>query len=156
MLTIRPATPADQATLTDIAIDSGLFPAEAAIDFGAQLNQQLGSEAAAHHWLVAEQDGRPVAAAYYAPETFTDGTYNLYFIVVRSSLQGGGIGSALLHRVEDELRQADGRVLIIETSGVDGFELTRKFYLKHHYSEEARIRDFYADGDDKVVFWRKL
>ena len=97
-----------------------------------------------------------MAAAYYAPEALTDGTWNLYFIAVREALKGQGLGSSLLQHVESGLRQNQQRVLLIETSGLDGFELTRRFYLKHGYSEEARIRDFYAAGEDKVVFWKGL
>lgn len=103
-----------------------------------------------------DSGGEVVAAAYYAPEVLADGTWNLYFIAVRGRAKGQGLGSELLGYVERELRAAGARVLIIETSGRDGFELTRRFYAKHGYTEEARIREFYAAGEDKVVFWRKL
>ena len=75
---------------------------------------------------------------------------------MRAAGKDQGIGSELLRHVESGLRQNRQRVLIIETSRLDGFELTRRFYLKHGYAEEARIRDFYAAGEDKVVFWKGL
>jgi hypothetical protein len=53
-------------------------------------------------------------------------------------------------------REKGERVLIIETSGVPSFEPTRAFYRNHGYAEEARIREFYGPGDDKVVFWKAL
>ena len=56
----------------------------------------------------------------------------------------------------DDLRKKGQRMLIIETSGLDGFALTRRFYLKHGYEEEARIRDYYQKGEDKVVFRKVL
>ena len=43
----------------------------------------------------------------------------------------------------------------METSGLASFESTRKFYRKCGYEEEARIREFYQAGEDKIVF-RKL
>jgi hypothetical protein len=49
-----------------------------------------------------------------------------------------------------------GRMLIVETSGSPDFERTRKFYIQCGYEEEARIRDFYATDDDKVVFRKVL
>ena len=153
---IRPATPDDRSAILEVAVDSGLFPAEAMVDFGDVVAEQLNNKAEGHGWLVHDSNDLVSAAIYYAPETFTDGTYNLYFIAVRDAEKGRGLGSALLRHVEAQLRQNDARVLIIETSGLDGFALTRRFYLKHGYTEEARIRDFYAAGDDKVVFWRKL
>ena len=48
------------------------------------------------------------------------------------------------------------RVLLVETSGLPGFERTRAFYRKLGYDEEARIRDFYQAGEDKVVFRKAL
>jgi ribosomal protein S18 acetylase RimI-like enzyme len=59
-------------------------------------------------------------------------------------------------RLEADLRAKGARILIADTSGSDEFTQTRAFYRKNGYSEEARIRDFWADGDDKVVFWKSL
>lgn len=76
------------------------------------------------------------------PKPSPDGTYNLYLIAVRERLKAKGLGSGLLRHIEDALRAVGARVLIIETSALDGFALTRRSYLKHGYSEEARIREF--------------
>ena len=35
-------------------------------------------------------------------------------------------------------------------------ELLRRFYLKHGYEQAAVVRDFYADGDDQVIFRKRL
>jgi len=86
--------------------------------------------------------------------------WHLYFIGVLANQQGRGCGSAILRaclkHVEQTLRSQGERILIIETSGLDGFELTRKFYDQHGYTVEARIRDYYQEGEYKVVFWKKL
>lgn len=42
------------------------------------------------------------------------------------------------------------------TSGLASFERTRAFYRKCGYDEEARIRDFYRAGDDKIVYRKAL
>jgi hypothetical protein len=34
--------------------------------------------------------------------------------------------------------------------------LTRRFYRKHGYDQDAVLRDFYSDGDDMVVFRKRL
>ena len=48
------------------------------------------------------------------------------------------------------------RQLMIETSSLSHYDLTRKFYLKHHYEQTGVLRDYYADGDDMVVFRKRL
>jgi ribosomal protein S18 acetylase RimI-like enzyme len=77
-------------------------------------------------------------------------------IAVRPDRQRQGRGAALLRHVEQALAARDGRLLLVETSGLASFERTRAFYRKCGYDEEARIRDFYKAGEDKVVFRKAL
>ena len=44
----------------------------------------------------------------------------------------------------------------METAGVDDFDYVRKFYENNGFETEARIRDFYEAGVDKVVFRKSL
>jgi len=153
--TIRPADVEDSDAILDVALASGLFPAEELDGLQYMLGETLGADIAdEHHWIVNESNGI-CAAAYYAPEVMANGTWNLYFIAVRREIQGQGIGSDLLRYVEADIANRRARLLIIETSGLAEFEKTRQFYLKHGYDNEARIRDFYDAGDDKIVF-RKI
>ena len=62
----------------------------------------------------------------------------------------------LLNYVEQRLKKSGERLLLVETSGLDGFEMTRSFYVKNGYAEEARVRDYYKAGDDKVIFRKAL
>ena len=45
---------------------------------------------------------------------------------------------------------------LVETSGLPEFERARAFYRKCGYEEEARIREFYNAGEDKIVFRKAL
>ena len=80
----------------------------------------------------------------------------LYWIAVSRETQAKGVGTKLLKHVEQAAHQAGARLLVIETSSLPHYELTRRFYLKHSYEQDATIRDFYADGDDMVVFRKRL
>ncbi|WP_211099464.1 hypothetical protein [Skermanella aerolata] len=62
----------------------------------------------------------------------------------------------LLRHIERALAERGERVLLVETSSLPSFEHTRAFYSKSGYDEEARIRDFYQAGEDKVVFRKDL
>ncbi|GFE52539.1 hypothetical protein So717_42920 [Roseobacter cerasinus] len=48
------------------------------------------------------------------------------------------------------------RLLIVDTSGTEAFDDTRRFYAKNSYATEAKIRGFWADGDDKIIFAKRL
>ncbi len=113
-------------------------------------------------WLTSEThiagdaDRVLTTIAYCAPERMTSGTWNLYLIAVLPSLQRRGLGAAMMAHVESLLAARGERVLLVETSGLPQFERTRAFYRRLAYTEEARIREFYQAGEDKVVFWKAL
>ena len=86
----------------------------------------------------------------------TEGTWNVLAIAVHPDAQGRGHGSALMRHIEASLAERGERVLLVETSGVPAFDRTRAFYRGLDYDEEARIRDYWAAGDDKVVFRKAL
>jgi len=49
-----------------------------------------------------------------------------------------------------------GRMVIAETSTLDKYAPTRKFYLSMGYDQESVIRDFYKIGDGKVTFVKRV
>lgn len=153
---IRNATSSDVETLISLSIDSGLFSEDLAEDLRDEIEGFFADPAAEGQWIVESEGEATRGAAFFEPELFTQGTWNLQFIAVHRDHQGEGVGGALIAHIEAMLRRTDERVLIVETSGVDDFEETRAFYSKHGFTEEARIRDFYSEGDDKVVFWKGL
>ena len=108
------------------------------------------------NFALAYDDSRVQGVAYCAPETMTNGTWNLLLIAVHSDQQGLGFGKQLMSFVEDTLKTMGVRVLLVETSGTDDFARTRSFYENIGYTSEARIRDYYDAGDDKIVFRKAL
>ena len=117
----------------------------------------IAGAVADQNWVVLEDATlEVVGAAYYAPELFSDGVWNLLLLAVCKGLQGQGGGRSIVQFVEAALRHAGARILIIETSGVGSFAASRAFYGKLGYHEEARIREFFGPGDDKVIFCKEL
>ncbi len=149
---IRPALAADIAGIKHIIDQNELFPSTMLDDMIAPY---LSDPKTADMWFT-DIDGPPQAIAYCAPERMTQGTWNLYLIAVHPDAHGRGIGSAMLHHIEALLAARGERVLLVETSGFDSFARTRQFYLKANYEQEARIRDFYQAGEDKIIFRKGL
>jgi len=150
---IRPVIPEDIDILKTIIEQNDLFPCELLDDM---ISPYFKQEYETDFWITYMDNGRPVAIAYYAPERMTEGTYNLYLIAVSPDYQGKGIGKELLVHIENHLKNRGERILLVETSGLPAFESSRNFYRMNNYHQEAVIREFYAQGDDKVVFWKKL
>jgi ribosomal protein S18 acetylase RimI-like enzyme len=86
----------------------------------------------------------------------TDRTWYLWWIFVGKTLQGMGIGSEVLQYAEEAIQKERGRMLLVETSSLPHYEPTRRFYQKHGYTQATILTDFYAEGDDLVVFGKRL
>ncbi len=153
MKLIRNIAKRDIPHLKNVIDSTGLFPSELLDDMIADyFNNSNSSDI----WLTLELEGAPVVIAYCAPERLTSGTYNLYLIAVSKDHQGKGLGSSMMQYIEQLLKEQGNRVLLVETSGLPEFELTRRFYDKSNYQREAVIREFYQAGEDKIIFWKKL
>jgi GNAT superfamily N-acetyltransferase len=153
----RPVRPTDTPDLLAMTAATNVFkPME--VDTLKEVLDDYYAEAAAAgaRCFVLEQHGEVVGFEYHAPEAMTEGTWTLWWIVVKPHTQGRGLGARLLKHAEDDARGHGGRVLFIETSSLPQYEPTRRFYLKYAYEQEARLRDFYAAGDDKIIFRKAL
>jgi ribosomal protein S18 acetylase RimI-like enzyme len=150
----RRMEPRDVPHMVRLAIDAGMFPAEASpfLEGAAQTWFDGGPG----QWIVDELDGAVVGVAFYEPRPATDRVWALTMIVVDPKLQGGGRGAALLRHVERVLRADEQRLLVIETSGTPMYDRTRRFYAKLGYDAVARVPDYFTDGDDMVLFAKDL
>lgn len=154
---IRPTKPSDTENLLALTETTGVFKPHEIAALKEVLDDYFAFEHEHNHvGATYEAQGAIVGFAYYALTPMTDRTWDLYWIAVSKQTQAKGIGGKLLRYVEDDIRAKQGRILLIETSALPHYELTRKFYLKHGYDQESRVRDYYADGDDLIVFRKRL
>ncbi len=142
----------DLSAVSSILDATELFPSEML----ANMAEPFLSGADPHIWLTACEGHDVLGFAYCEPERMTDGTYNLLAIAVDPERQSGGIGRLIVAAVEQAVTDLGGRVLLVETSSLAEYERTRSFYDQLGYGREAVIREFYAKGEDKLVFWKQL
>ncbi len=157
MTSIRPTRPEDASALLRIAGAEPLFAPDEVATVDELLTDYLTR--ADHHgyfFLSADEDGVVIGFACYGPTPMTEGTFDLYWICVDAAHKGLGVGKALLSRVETEIRSAGGRMIVLDTSGRPDYEPTRRFYERAGYLRVALIPGFYAEGDDLVVYTRRL
>ncbi|MCH2038273.1 MAG: GNAT family N-acetyltransferase [Rickettsiales bacterium] len=106
-------------------------------------------------WLTSMED-EPVGFAYCAPEPVTIGTWNLLMLWTKEGFEGKGYGKSLVSAVENELKQKGARLLIVETSQLPEFEVARLFYEKYGFTFEAKITNFFDEGDNKLIYTKSI
>ena len=161
---VRDANSTDLPALRRVAEGTAMFIGEELDSFVTEMNAHLeraalGQQPATTLIVATEgsdDDAPIVGAAYFAPEVMAQGVMNLLFIGVLPEARGKGHGRALLDRFEGFLRAAGARLAIIETASDEMFGPAWRLYRQAGYEQEARIRDFYDDGIDKLVFRKRL
>ena len=103
-----------------------------------------------------DDDDTLIGYVCFGPTPATDGTYDLYWLAVDPAAQGRGAGRALVRWVERELELRGARLLVVETSSRADYSHTREFYARGGYTEAARVRDFYAPADDRIILTTRL
>ena len=150
---IRNVTSKDTEAVIALAEESGLFNCDEIPQIGERLADYVSGNN--DLWFIAVGE-KPEGVLYCTPEPMTDGTWNILMLLVSPQFQGQGVGRSLMNHVEEILVTHGTRLVIVETSSVDDFKPARLFYLKCGYTQEARIRNFYTVGNDKVVFSKEL
>ncbi|MBW6480626.1 MAG: GNAT family N-acetyltransferase [Bacteroidales bacterium] len=148
----------DIKRIRQIALSTGFFRDDE-IDVAAELVEEAyskGQEQSGYFFLFSMMENNTTGFVCFGPTPCTIGTYDLYWIVVDNNYRGNGTGKILMQQTEKELTAREARKLYIETSSTDKYLPTREFYIKCGYTEEARLKDFYSQGDDKVIYSKVL
>jgi ribosomal protein S18 acetylase RimI-like enzyme len=150
----------NRSRLAELLVATGAFHSdeiEIALSlFDLEMRQPASDSPADYEFVGAFEEGELSGYACFGPTPATEGTYDLYWLAVDPVLQGRGIGRALVRAVEAQLMARDGRLLIVETSSRPSYASTREFYARSGYTEAARVRDFYAPADDRILLTTRL
>jgi len=152
--TIRATKPGDAPAVRAMTAAVGVFSAEEIAAVGELLATYFdqGAETSGYHFLSYVEEDATVGFACFGPRPLAKGVFDLYWIVTAPESGRRGIGGKLLSAVADAVAAQRGRMIVAETSGRADYAGTRAFYIGHGYRAEAVIADFYAPGDDLVVF----
>ncbi|MFN3873106.1 MAG: GNAT family N-acetyltransferase [Ignavibacterium sp.] len=102
--------------------------------------------------FVYEEDGKILGYHCTGKRPLTDAVYDLYWIVADPEHSGKGIGKNLLEHAENFVKERNGRWILAETSSKESYLSTQSFYLRNNYSIISEIKDFYAVGDNLLIF----
>ena len=107
-------------------------------------------------FLFADVESATMGYACYGRDTMTESSWELYWIAVDPRAQGSGIGRKLLALVEQDAHARGATQLFVETAGRPVYEPTRAFYRATGYTLAAELLDYYAPGDSKCIFVKRL
>lgn len=153
---IRPTVAEDRSPILLILHRTGMFTPEE-IEVARELIDAwlYHPEQKDYILYTAEGEGKVLGYVCYGPTPATEGTFDLYWIAVDPQCQRSGIGKQLLLFTEEVIRKAQGRLIVIETSSQGKYAPTRSFYERNGYTLEARIKDFYRVGDDRLIYVKR-
>ncbi len=106
--------------------------------------------------FTAVDNGKVVGWICFGQTPCTLGTFDVYWVAVAPEQQGSGIGAELMSYITEIIKNKDGRLIVVETSGLEKYVSTQKFYEKLGYRVACRVKDFYAAGDDKLIYTKYL
>jgi ribosomal protein S18 acetylase RimI-like enzyme len=155
-ISIRPTSWDDRDALVAMTAATGFFTDEEVRVAGEVLDDTLSGSDPDYYATTAVVRDEPVGYIVIGKVPLTDATYDVYWIVVDPEAQRGGVGRELLASAEEEIRKRGGRWILIETAGKAQYVPTHRFYLKCGYVEVSKIDDFYAPGDPRLVFGKRL
>ena len=147
----------DVNDIVEIVRSTGFFNADE-LDIAAELVEErlLKGTESGYYFLFLELDKKLTGYSCYGPIPGTLKSFDLYWIAVNNGSRGKGLGKLVLEMSEQKIVSMNGANIYIETSSRGQYLPTRKFYERCGYRAEAVIKDFYAPGDDKIIYVKRL
>ena len=152
----------DIAAIRRIVTSTGFFR-EDEIGIAVELVEERlgeGLEASGYHFVFADREAGAssgaIGYACFGPIPCSLTSWDLYWIAVDAMAQRGGLGRALLDAAEASVRAQGGKAVYIETSAKPQYDATRYFYEACGYRLEHVFQDFYAPGDGKAVYSKRV
>lgn len=147
----------DVGRVRSLVASTGMFSA-AEVDIAGELVTERLTKGirSGYHFILAERGPALLAYACFGPIDGTQGSFDLYWIAVAPEEQRKGLGAQVYARAEAAMRKAGAKRIYVDTSSSDRYAPTRGFYQRMGFVEEARLPDFYAPGDGKVIYVKEL
>ena len=154
---IAHSLPEEREEIGRLTAEAGAFDDEEVVTLIEMFDEYLQDAAASGYYFRSyRSNGRTLGYVCYGPTPLTQGTYDLYWICSARDARQQGVGRALMQRVEDEVRAAGGRLIVIATSGSTPYQPAREFYQRLGCALDGVIRDYYRPGDDLYLYSRRF
>jgi ribosomal protein S18 acetylase RimI-like enzyme len=143
----------DLAGLRELVATLDVFsPTERRVALELLEERLRNGEPSGYFFVFADVGNELAGYTAWGPVPMTASSFDLYWIAVHPRYQRLGIGRELLAETERVIALRGGGRLYIETSARAPYARTRSFYSRAAYREVARLEDFYAEGDAKIIY----
>ncbi len=155
---IRRFEKSDVLPLTEIVKATNVFRPEE-IDVAVELMEITAEKPNDEEYILftsVDESGSVLGYYCVGPTPMTVSTFDLYWIAVDPRRHGKGVGHQLLEHCESLVKSKGGTLIMVETSSLPKYAATNHFYKRHQYTESARVKAYYAAGDDLIVYSKHL
>lgn len=105
----------------------------------------------------ADEDAETLAGYLCFGRTpMTAATYDLYWLATAPEFSRSGVARGLVGAMERAIVDAGGGIVRVETGSREGHGAAVRFYDAVGFHRAATIEDFYAPGDDLIVFTHRV
>jgi ribosomal protein S18 acetylase RimI-like enzyme len=148
----------DRKKIQDLLFSTGFFydyEIKVAVEI-VELTLRKGEAASGYHFIIAEHEKKVLGFSCYGAAPCTIASYDLYWLAVQKDHMNRGLGRRILTHTEELIASRGGKNIWVETSSRSAYSPTRAFYKKMNYFVQAELTDFYAPGDNKLIFLKKV
>lgn len=107
-------------------------------------------------WYAADEEGRIIGVNSVAENEQMTGGYSWDYIVVHKRYRNAGLASALIEEMLRDMRRAQARYLITYTCSLPEYGTIRRLFERYGFREIGSLPDYYFDGEDRLIYYRKL
>lgn len=150
-------TQEDVKAIRQMVQSAGVFSKEE-IDVAEELALDAAALGAESHYrfIFAEIEEEMAGYTCFGRIPLTDERYDLYWIVTDKAALRNGIATELMKRTREAVKAIGGKAIYAETSSRAIYTPAQKFYLKNGFTLAARVKDFYSNGDDKLLYCLRI
>jgi ribosomal protein S18 acetylase RimI-like enzyme len=148
----------DRGAVRRLVAETGVF-SEIEVGWAVEVVDaaiERGSQATGYHCLFADNGTELEGFTCFGPIDGTQNRFDLYWIAVSPTTQGKGLGRKLLAASVEAARALNATHMFIDTSTRPDYAAAHKVYEALGFTRMGTLVDFYADGDGKALYGRKL
>lgn len=148
---IREVSPGDTDLLRALLEQVDAFRPDE-VDCAMEVVEEFHGGDRDYHPFILWEGKRPAGFLCFGKVPLTRSTYDLYWIAVDPRFRRRGYGTRLMEFFIQSFREEGGRLGVIETSSLPAYAGARDLYLRCGFEEKARLKGYYGEGDDLVIY----